>query len=114
MPTVPSSPAPVAARLRHRRNARTLTAGQLADLRRAIAKAQAVKDDRGYQAWAGIHGLPLHPRLGRRHDGRGLHLRLRPGLVDHSGASYEARVFINAPDADAGTPRDDAHYAGSF
>ena len=59
MPTVPSSPAPVAARLRHRRNARTLTAGQLADLRRAIAKAQAVKDDRGYQAWAGIHGLPL-------------------------------------------------------
>jgi len=34
--------------------------------------------------------------------------------VDHSGASYEARVFINAPDADAGTPRDDPHYAGSF
>jgi tyrosinase len=34
--------------------------------------------------------------------------------VDHSGASYEARVFINSPDADAGTPRDDPHYAGSF
>ncbi len=34
--------------------------------------------------------------------------------VDHSGASYEARVFINAPDADAGTPRDDPRYAGSF
>lgn len=34
--------------------------------------------------------------------------------VDHSGASYEARVFINAPDADADTPRDDPRYAGSF
>ena len=44
--------------LRHRRDARRLTTGQLADLRLAITKAQAVKDDRGYQAWAGIHGLP--------------------------------------------------------
>jgi tyrosinase len=34
--------------------------------------------------------------------------------VDHSGMSYEARVFINAPDADADTPRDDPRYAGSF
>jgi hypothetical protein len=34
--------------------------------------------------------------------------------VDHSGASYEARIFLNAPDADATTPRDDPHYAGSF
>ena len=34
--------------------------------------------------------------------------------VDHSGPSYEARIFINAPDADASTPRDDPHYAGSF
>lgn len=34
--------------------------------------------------------------------------------VDHSGASYEARIFINAPDADASTPRDDPRYAGSF
>jgi hypothetical protein len=34
--------------------------------------------------------------------------------VDHSGASYEARIFINAPDADASTPREDPHYAGSF
>lgn len=59
MPTVPSSPAPAPARLRHRRNARTLTAGQLANFRRAITAAQKLKDDRGYQAWAGIHGLPL-------------------------------------------------------
>jgi tyrosinase len=34
--------------------------------------------------------------------------------VDHSGASYEARIFINSPDADADTPRDDPNYAGSF
>ena len=34
--------------------------------------------------------------------------------VDHSSASYEARIFINAPAADASTPRDDPHYAGSF
>jgi tyrosinase len=34
--------------------------------------------------------------------------------VDHSGPSYEARIFINAPKADAGTPRDDPSYAGSF
>ena len=34
--------------------------------------------------------------------------------VDHSGASFEARIFLNAPDADAATPRDDPRYAGSF
>ena len=59
VPTVPTSPAPAPARLRHRRNARTLTAGQLAAFRQAITAAQTLKDDRGYQAWAGIHGLPL-------------------------------------------------------
>jgi tyrosinase len=45
--------------LRHRRNTRMLTAKQLADLRAAFTAAQAIKDDRGYQAQAGIHGLPL-------------------------------------------------------
>jgi tyrosinase len=45
--------------LRHRRSVRRLTAGQLADLRKAITAAQAIGDDRGYQSWAGIHGLPL-------------------------------------------------------
>lgn len=45
--------------LRHRRDARRLTTGQLADLRAAIAGAQGIADDRGYQRWAGIHGLPL-------------------------------------------------------
>jgi tyrosinase len=34
--------------------------------------------------------------------------------VDHSGPSYEARIFIDAPQADATTPRDDPNYAGSF
>jgi tyrosinase len=36
-----------------------MTAGQLADFRRAIAEAQTIGDERGYQYWAGIHGLPL-------------------------------------------------------
>jgi len=34
--------------------------------------------------------------------------------VDHAGASYEARIFLNAPDADVDTPRDHPNYAGSF
>lgn len=35
--------------------------------------------------------------------------------VDHGGPSFEARVFLNNPSADAETPRDIAHgYAGSF
>ncbi|HEY2479437.1 MAG TPA: tyrosinase family protein [Solirubrobacterales bacterium] len=56
-----SPPAPPLApkALRHRRSVRRLTGGQLGDLRKAITAAQAIGDDRGYQAWAGIHGLPL-------------------------------------------------------
>jgi len=35
--------------------------------------------------------------------------------VDHSGPSYEARVFVDAPDADETTPTDVEHgYVGSF
>jgi hypothetical protein len=35
--------------------------------------------------------------------------------VDHSSASFEARVFFNNPDADEATAMDDEHgYAGSF
>jgi tyrosinase len=45
--------------LRHRRDARLLSTAQLADFRSAISQAQAISDDRGYQYWAGIHGLPL-------------------------------------------------------
>ncbi len=46
-------------RLRHRRSARRLSKGQLAELRQAISRAQRIGDDRGYQYWAGVHGLPL-------------------------------------------------------
>ncbi len=45
--------------LRHRRDASSLSAQQLADFRQAITLAQGISDDRGYQHWAGIHGLPL-------------------------------------------------------
>lgn len=58
-PAVTPAPALAPQALRHRRSVRRLTAGQLADLRKAIAAAQAIGDDRGYQYWAGIHGLPL-------------------------------------------------------
>ncbi|MEA2332914.1 MAG: hypothetical protein QOH58_3052 [Thermoleophilaceae bacterium] len=35
--------------------------------------------------------------------------------VDHSGESFEARVFLNNTEADESTPMDDDHgYAGSF
>lgn len=34
--------------------------------------------------------------------------------VEHSGPSYEGRVFINAPRANASTARDHLSYAGSF
>jgi tyrosinase len=34
--------------------------------------------------------------------------------LDHSGPSYEARVFLDRPDATSDTPLDDPGYAGSF
>jgi hypothetical protein len=34
--------------------------------------------------------------------------------VDHAGPSFEARVFLDLPDADARTERDHPAYAGSF
>jgi tyrosinase len=55
----PAAPALAPRALRHRRSARRMTTGQLADLRRALTESQAIGDDRGYQRWAGIHGLPL-------------------------------------------------------
>jgi tyrosinase len=45
--------------LRFRRSAAMLTAGQLATLRDAFVRSQAIGDDRGYGFWSGIHGLPL-------------------------------------------------------
>lgn len=34
--------------------------------------------------------------------------------VDHSGSSFEARVFLDNADASAATSRDDPSYAGAF
>lgn len=34
--------------------------------------------------------------------------------VDHAGASYEGRVYVNNPDADESTGYDDPSYAGSY
>jgi hypothetical protein len=34
--------------------------------------------------------------------------------VDHSKASYEGRLYVNAPDADASTGRGHSAYAGSY
>jgi tyrosinase len=58
-PALTPAPASAPRRLRHRRSARRLTAGQQADLRQAIEAGQEIGDDRGWQAIAGIHGLPL-------------------------------------------------------
>lgn len=44
--------------LRFRRSASMLTPGQLATLRDAFARSQAIGDDRGYGYWGGVHGLP--------------------------------------------------------
>src|ERR1700761_3264177 len=47
--------------LRHRRDVAHMSAEQLAVFREAISAAKKVKDsdDRSYQYWSGIHGLPL-------------------------------------------------------
>lgn len=34
--------------------------------------------------------------------------------LDHAGATYEGRVFLNLPEADEDTPRTMPQYAGSF
>jgi tyrosinase len=39
---------------------------------------------------------------------------LEIGGINHTGTSYEGRVFIDNPDADEQTPTDDPSYAGSF
>jgi len=58
-PAISPTPTQAPQALRHRRSARRLTPGQLADFRAAITASQAISDDRGFQYWAGIHGLPL-------------------------------------------------------
>ena len=43
----------------YRKNVPMLRAPQLAALRSAFTASMGVSDDRGWQHWAGIHGLPL-------------------------------------------------------
>ncbi len=45
--------------VRWRRNAQFLTPDQASLLREAFTKSMAVNDDRGYQYFAGVHGLPM-------------------------------------------------------
>ena len=58
-PTAPASIAQPVVALQHRRSVDHLTSGQLASVRQAITATQAISDERGYQYWAGVHGLPL-------------------------------------------------------
>jgi tyrosinase len=55
--------------LRHRRDAAHMSAEQMGAFREAIAAAQKLRDsdNRSYQYWSGIHGLPL-PESCHHHD----------------------------------------------
>jgi tyrosinase len=67
---------------------------------------------------------PIPPTEGERYDSEPLHVgaldtnAYRADIefyeVDHAGASYEGRVYLNNPDADADTGKDDPSYAGSY
>ncbi len=58
-PTAARSPQQQTVALRHRRSVTALQPDQLTAFRRAITAAQGISDERGYQYWAGVHGLPL-------------------------------------------------------
>lgn len=45
--------------VRHRPNIAEMTAPQIGELRDALKELIDRRDDRGYQRWAGVHGLPL-------------------------------------------------------
>jgi tyrosinase len=47
------------AQLRYRKSVTLLTAAEVAALRSAISAMLRLGDDRGFEYWAGIHGLPL-------------------------------------------------------
>lgn len=69
-------------------------------------------------------GAPTPPTAGRKYKSKQLYIGgLDPHFrradiefhdVDHAGASYEGRVYINNPGADADTGYEDASYAGSY
>jgi tyrosinase len=58
-PTGSPSPSQPVVALEHRPSVQQQTPDQLAKLRQAITAAEEISDERGYQYWAGIHGLPL-------------------------------------------------------
>ena len=55
----PEAPQAATAGVKLRKNVATLTEADLASLRTALTAMESISDDRGYQHWAGIHGLPL-------------------------------------------------------
>ncbi|HEY2442291.1 MAG TPA: tyrosinase family protein [Streptosporangiaceae bacterium] len=57
--------------VRLRKSVATLTGADLAGLRAALVAMQGISDDRGYQHYAGIHGLPL-PGYCVHHDAAGI------------------------------------------
>jgi tyrosinase len=59
MSTGAVSPQQPVVALRHRLNIDAMSAAQLQSFRGAIADAKGISDERGYNYWAGIHGLPL-------------------------------------------------------
>jgi tyrosinase len=59
MATGSPSPQSPGVPLRYRQSVAELTDAQVAELRAAFADMQATSDDRGYEYWAGLHGLPL-------------------------------------------------------
>jgi len=75
-PVTEAPPASTVSGLKLRKSVATLTDTDLASLRAALIALQGISDDRGYQHWAGIHGLPL------------------PGYCVHNDA---AGVFGNLP-----------------
>jgi tyrosinase len=48
-----------AARRRNRTSVTGLTSAEVSSLRSGFSKMRELNDDRGYEYWAGIHGLPL-------------------------------------------------------
>lgn len=45
--------------LYHRKNIRNLSKEKLTELREAFERIYRIRDNRGYQYFVGIHGLPL-------------------------------------------------------
>jgi tyrosinase len=57
--TAPARSTGAQATLHHRKNVERLSVGQLKSFRRALNETMELRDERGFQHHAGIHGLPL-------------------------------------------------------